>query len=115
MRERIYIAGKITGNLRYMEDFERAERDLKAAGYAPANPAAATRQLAESGGGWTHDEYMSITREILDGCNGIYLLKGWRESMGAREEFMYILERSKFDLNECKILFEGELNNFEGE
>jgi hypothetical protein len=64
--KKIYISGKITNNANYKADFEAAEFALKIAGFQPVNPA--EEQLTD-GATW---------------CDAIYMLNGWRESVGAR-------------------------------
>ena len=36
---KVYISGKITGNENYLEEFSKAEKELKYCGYDVVNPA----------------------------------------------------------------------------
>jgi len=91
--ERVYISGPITDNPTFREDFARAEKYLKEEGYCPINPAEATRQIAESGSEYSHDEYMEICIPFVRMASKIYLLKGWENSRGAKKELSVALHR----------------------
>lgn len=80
---RIYISGPITGTTDYKERFAAAEEKLKANGYEVVNPARVTESLPES---LTWDECMLMCVTALQLCDSIYMLKGWRDSMGAKME-----------------------------
>ena len=79
----IYLAGKITGNPNYKEDFEAAERALTEAGESVMNPAILPF-------GWGYDSYIEITLAMLGECDVI-----WTDSPGARRELMNALVRGK--------------------
>lgn len=85
---KIYIAGKITGDKNYKKKFESAEIDLWTKGYSVMNP-------ARLGGGFEHKEYMHICYAMIDVCDSIYMLKGWRESVGAVMEYTYARKNNK--------------------
>lgn len=78
---KIYIAGAISNNPDYMEQFKAAEERLRAAGYEVFNPA--------RNQGYTYKEYIDIGLFELAHCDSIYLLKGWEESAGATLECKY--------------------------
>ena len=84
----IYLAGKITGNPNYKEDFEAAERALTEAGERVMNPAILPF-------GWGYDSYIEITLAMLGECDVICLLPNWTDSPGARRELMNALVRGK--------------------
>lgn len=83
-KQRIYIAGKITG-LDWYEAFamfDVAEADLRARGFEPLNP---MKKNGLDGDGEDHPwaEYMKRDIPILLSCDAIYLLSNWRDSKGA--------------------------------
>jgi len=73
---KIYIAGGITGVNDYRKIFKIAETRLKRKGYICMNPSV----LPE---GFEQDDYMDICTEMLLVCDTIYMLKGWKTSLGA--------------------------------
>jgi hypothetical protein len=96
---KIYISGAITGTTDYMERFAKAEERLKAQGYTVINPAKVNAQLPDD---TTWEQYMDMSMIMLDMCDGIYMLNGWKESKGAVKEFDYAV--SYLDL----VMFERE-------
>lgn len=87
---KIFISGPISKTTDYMERFNEAERTLKDSGFEVVNPAAVCASLPES---TTHDQYMELTMAMLKWCDGIYQLKGWKGSLGARQEYGYAYGR----------------------
>ena len=101
--KKIYISGKITNNANYKADFEAAGLALKIAGFQPVNPA--EEQLP---GGATWADYMRHDIKLLCDCDAIYMLKGWRESAGAKIEHKLAREL------EIEIIYERKtVNNAE--
>lgn len=94
---RIYISGPITGTTDYKERFAAAEDKLKANGYEVVNPARVTESLPES---LTWEQYMGVAVCVMALCDSIYMLKGWRDSRGAK------MEREIMLTNGRKILYE---------
>lgn len=82
---KVYISGQITGNPSYKIDFQKAEEEMKEAGYDPVNPVTVYAEGCCS----TYKEYIDRDLELLAGCDGIYMLRGWRKSKGARLEHQY--------------------------
>ena len=78
---KIYIAGAITDNPNYEQQFAEAERKLASAGHAVINP---VKNL-----GFTYREYIDRGLNELMRCDAIYLLKGWEKSNGANLEYLY--------------------------
>ena len=83
-KPRVYISGKITGTADFMEWFAKAEEKLKAEGYAVLNPAHANSYMPED---TTWDEYMKVSLTLLQMADAIYMLDGWEDSKGARQEY----------------------------
>lgn len=83
---KIYISGPITGTEGYLQRFAVAENELIASGHKVINPARVNAQLPES---TTHEEYMKMSLCMMDMCDTVFMLKGWRDSKGANMEFEY--------------------------
>ena len=89
---KIYISGAITGTTDYMERFAMAEKELTDKGYSVVNPAKVNAQLPEN---TSYEEYMKMSFCMLDMCDGIYMLKGWKKSWGANREYGYAMAKEK--------------------
>lgn len=76
---KVYIAGKITGNPNYHEEFAAAERKVRALGYIPLNPAVLPEGLEKA-------DYMRICLAMLDSADAIAPLRSWTHSDGAAIE-----------------------------
>ncbi len=91
---KVYISGAITGTGdRYKEQFKRAEKRLKRAGFKTYNPAG--RRIV-----WknhvvvkilNYEEIMKKNIAQLMKCDAIVMLSGWKKSKGATFEFKIAL------------------------
>ena len=79
---KVYIAGKITGNPDYKQQFAEAEKKLREKGHTTMNPAI----LPD---GFEHQEYMRICYSMIDVCDAVYFLSNWQDSIGAKMERDY--------------------------
>lgn len=89
---KIYIAGKITDNPNYKEQFEAVQKALEQEGHAVMNPAILPP-------GFEHHEYMKICYAMIDACDAVYFLDTWEDSKGAKMEMEYV---ARFNLYEHK-------------
>lgn len=95
---KVYIAGKITGNPDYMRQFAEAEKLLTEQGHAVINPC--------QNDGFEYREYIDMGLCQLMKCDAIYLLKGHRDSPGARLERTYALTVGR-------VIFDEELEEID--
>ena len=87
---KIYISGAITGTYDYMKRFANAEKKLTEQGYSVINPAKVNTQLPED---TSYEEYMKMCFCMLDMCDSIFMLKGWKKSCGANREYGYAMAK----------------------
>lgn len=103
---KIFISGKITGDLGYREKFAQAEREIINKGHAVMNPAI----LPD---GFSHAEYMKITLAMQSVCDATYMMPGWEESEGAKAEgieaaqIVYDIADIPDAMDCCKWKYEG--------
>ena len=76
---KVYLSGKITGDVDYRKKFEAVQNELRVYGYVVFNPAV----LPD---GFEYEDYMSLDLLILSRCDAIYLLRDWKNSQGAKRE-----------------------------
>ena len=82
---KVYISGKISG-LQLEEAyklFEQAEEEVKNLGGTPVNP----MKICQQNDSWDWEDYMEKDLGVLLRCEGIYVLKNWGSSKGARVEY----------------------------
>ena len=85
---KVYIAGKITGNPDYKQQFAEAEKKLRAKGHTTMSPAV----LPD---GFEHQEYMRVCFSMIDVCDAVFFLDNWRDSKGATMEYNYAFGAGK--------------------
>lgn len=93
-----YISGPMT-NIPDLNKpkFMQTERKLAALGYTVLNPA-----CLPSSPEITHEQHMIIDLATLSICDGIYMLDGWKNSIGAKIEYNKALDDG------LVIFFEGD-------
>lgn len=86
----IYIAGKITGNDSFIDDFKKAEKELKKRGYTKIiNPCCLSKLKLD------YEQFMTITLSMVDVADELYMLKNWEDSKGAIREYLYAVSMNK--------------------
>jgi hypothetical protein len=88
---KVYIAGKITGNPNFKEQFKNAELGLRLKGHKVLNPADTVARID----GLKHEEYLHICLAMIDVADAVALLPNWKDSKGAREEREYAMKKGK--------------------
>ncbi|HFJ2098233.1 TPA: DUF4406 domain-containing protein [Salmonella enterica] len=84
----VFICGPMTGYENYNRDaFLRKERELINCDAVVLNPA----RLPD---GLEHEQYLTITRGMIQVSDSVCLLPGWEKSDGARQEVIYALKRN---------------------
>ncbi len=87
---KVYISGPITLFGDYQACFKKAEEHLVGLGYGVINPVDFGKYLEEKykeeGKTPKWENYMRGDIELLLSCDGIYMLKGWEKSKGAKLE-----------------------------
>lgn len=96
---KIYISGAITGTDDFMERFSIAQKKLERDGHDVVNPALVNSNLPKS---TTYSEYMDMSICMLNMCDAIYLLDGWKSSRGANLELIFAMLNDKTILYEVK-------------
>lgn len=88
MQKTIYISGKITGTDDYKDRFLKAEQKLRSRGFNVLNPVKAgkwlERYLAPEVPTWI--QYMKLAIKSMMSADSVYMMKGYKESKGARLE-----------------------------
>ena len=68
----IYIAGKISGDIKYKRKFKRAERALAVDGDVVLNPAWMPRNMDRTSA-------MKVCMAMIEVCDCVYLLPDWEK------------------------------------
>lgn len=94
---KVYIAGKITGNIAYRQQFMAAEMRLAGMGHSVMNPAwlYAYPEFA-------YEDYIAVSKAMLERCEAILLLPFWSNSPGAKKELALAEKRgiAVFDVSD---------------
>lgn len=88
-KKRIYISGPMTSltEEEVTRTFMKGSMEIAMMGYYPVNP------HKISGFPFEYEEYMKVDLTILEVCEGIYMLRGWEHSSGARRELKLAREK----------------------
>ncbi|EHR0543639.1 DUF4406 domain-containing protein [Salmonella enterica] len=88
----VFICGPMTGYENYNRDaFMRKEEELIALGATVLSPAVLPDGLE-------HEQYLTITRGMIRVSDAVYLLPGWEDSEGAKQEVLYAIRRNIWPL-----------------
>lgn len=93
----IYISGPITNHPNYLAEFEAVEERLRSNGLQPINPAKILSKLPTS---LTYDQMMQVCYVLIELSDGIYMMRGWKNSKGARLELEYAFQLNKAEYYE---------------
>ena len=98
MAYRFYISGPISNNSDFVEDFERAKRNIAiwaidigvdygidADDIEIISPVEMARVLPES---FSYEDYMAVDMFLLTKCDAIYMISGYEKSKGALAELL---------------------------
>jgi len=86
MKTKVYLSGPITNQPDHMKRFNEAQTALEKEGYSVINPSLIASCLPED---TEYEDYMKLDMVLLDMCDEIYMLKGWKNSCGANREYGY--------------------------
>lgn len=86
----VYIAGPITNNENYLQDFQNAENKLKEMGFTKIiNPTCLSKLNLD------YEQFMKITLAMVETSDIVYLLRNWKKSGGAKREAELAFELKK--------------------
>lgn len=92
---KIYIAGKITGELPYFywHKFGYIATKLKADGHKVINPVELNEPLRKYN--FDYEDMMALCFRAIDICDAVYMLNDWHDSPGAMREHEYAINSGK--------------------
>ena len=94
----IYVSGKISGNVSYKYDFNCAVRELMERGWKKI-----ITPTCLDGLDLDYEQYMTICYGMIDAADCVYMMRNWKDSEGAKREYMYAKAKQK------EIFFEEDL------
>ncbi len=86
--EKLYLAGKITGDLFYKQKFGRIAGILRKQGYSIMNPAV----LPD---GYDYEDYIKVCTVMIDVNEGVAFMPDWTDSPGAKYEMGHAVATGK--------------------
>lgn len=95
MKIRVYISGAITGTDDAEERFEQVEQYLIGEGYDVVNPFKVCSSISH----WKHQSLMRLCFMLMDECDAVYFMPGWKGSLGANQEYGYAIGTDKIIIN----------------
>lgn len=88
--ETVYISGAIAKNPNFMRDFKSAENIVKKLGYEKViNPTCLSSLNLD------YEQFMIICFAMIDASDEVAFLTNWKDSSGARREYLYAISRNK--------------------
>lgn len=105
---KVFISGPVSGHFDYKYKFNEAENKLKSLGYEVVNPAKildfdSNLESDKESHLLKYDIMMNNCYELIDECDSIYHIEGWRKSEGCLAEHRYAQLRGKNMLYEEQI------------
>lgn len=88
---RVYISGAITGVEDAAANFKKCEEWLKGEGYEVINPCGVLDRIADV---LSYEELMSVCFVLMDKCSAVFMIPGWKNSLGANREYGYALGKN---------------------
>ena len=85
---RVYISGAITGVEDAAANFKKCEEWLNGEGYEVINPCSVLGGIADV---LSYEELMSVCFVLMDKCSAVFMIPGWKNSLGANREYGYAL------------------------
>ena len=80
----VYLAGKITNDPDYKENFKEAEDYFNSlGGYVVLSPTILPDK------GFEYYAYIRMSMAMLNECEAVCMIPGWHESQGAKSEYEY--------------------------
>ena len=87
-RPRIYVSGPMCGVEEYQGRFWAfADAIDRCGGYAVVNPAGFAVKDSSNTDLLDRDDWLAIDLKVLEKCDAIFMMPGWRRSEGARMEY----------------------------
>lgn len=100
----VYIAGPMSGFVEYNKDaFFQAEEMLEHDSMRTLNPA----RFGIIPGYTDYRDYWPINEAMLRGADAIFMLEGWQDSLGAKNEYAWAVAHGLMILNADGKLLQG--------
>ena len=91
-KKKLYISGPITNHPDFLAEFEVVENRLRSMGFQPINPAKILNILSST---LDYNQMMYLCFILIELSDGIYMMRGWKESQGARLELEHAFQCDK--------------------
>jgi len=110
MRYIVYIAGAISSPdaatlLQNIHRFSVVENAMIRDGFAPINPASDATSVGL--GGVTYEMVLERDRALIERCDAVYFMKGWKDSPGAKSEHRWAVRNNVLCVEEPEDGFES--------
>lgn len=87
--EKFIFLEKFLGQMIIWNDLQLQKKKFSEQGYEVVNPAYEGTKLKDA----SYEDYMELSFQLLKDCDIIYMLKDWRTSPGANQEYGYALAK----------------------